>query len=182
MNILKETARNRTLFLDRDGVINHEKEADYIRHVEEFMFYKGALEALKILRQKFDRIIIVTNQRGIGKGLMTHEDLHSIHQYLKEKVEQAGGNIDAFYYAPDLDTDAANRKPNTGMALQAKKDFPSINFEDSIMVGNNLSDMEFGKKMGMKTAFLHTTNPSQGHHETIDFFYPTLLDFAKNIL
>lgn len=182
MNTSKDTERNRTLFLDRDGVINHEKKADYIRNTEEFIFYDGALEAFKILNQQFDRIIIVTNQRGIGRGLMTHEDLDSIHCYLKKEVEQAGGKIDAFYYAPELDSDAVNRKPNTGMALQAKKDFPSIDFKRSIMVGNNLSDMQFGKNMGMKTAFLRTTNPTQDVHESIDCFYPTLLDFAKNIL
>lgn len=182
MNILKEADHEWTLFLDRDGVLNHEKKADYIRHVGEFEWYDGVPEALRILSERFARIIIVTNQRGIGKGLMTHEHLKEIHQHLKQETEAAGGRIDAFYYAPELEPDAVNRKPNTGMALQAKVDFPDINFEKSIMVGNNLSDMHFGKKKGMYTVFLHTTNPAQEEDDCIDVFYPDLLTFAKNIL
>ena len=68
------------------------------------------------------------------------------------------------------------------MGLQAKNDFPAIDFHKSLMVGNNLSDMEFGKNLKMKTVFLSTTNPNQAPHPTIDLIYPTLLDFAKNIL
>lgn len=181
MNFLKEIDNTWTLFLDRDGVINHEKKGDYIRNVAEFEFYDGALEAMRLFSQKFKYIIIVTNQRGIGRGLMTHEDLAAIHAYVKAEVVKAGGKIDAFYYAPEVATDAVNRKPNTGMALHAKKDFPGLVFDKSIMVGNNLSDMQFGKSAGMKTVFLHTTNPDQHEHEAVDLFYPGILDFAKNI-
>lgn len=182
MDFLQEIDRTWTLFLDRDGVINHEKNEDYIRKVDEFVFYDNALLALKFLSKRFDKIIVVTNQRGIGKGLMTHEDLTSIHTFLKNEVEQFGGHIDAFYYAPELESEALNRKPNTGMAIAAKKDFPTIDFQKSIMVGNNLSDMEFGKRMGMKTVFLRTTKPEQTQHPNIDYFHPTLFDFAKNMI
>ena len=65
--------------------------------------------------------------------------------------------IDEIYYAPDLESDAHHRKPNTGMGLQAKQDFPSIDFSKSVMVGNNFSDMDFGKRLGMKTVFVETT-------------------------
>ena len=68
-----------TLFLDRDGVINHEKKADYIRNWEEFAFYDGVLEALELLNDKFGVIVMVTNQKGVGKGLMTVDDLNRIH-------------------------------------------------------------------------------------------------------
>ena len=182
MNILNEIDASWTLFLDRDGVINHEKHADYIKQIDEFMFYDGVLEALQILSRRFKYLIIVTNQRGIGKGLMTHDDLHTIHTMMKVHVLEAGGRIDAIYYAPELASDAINRKPNIGMGLQAKNDFPMIDFHKSIMVGNNLSDMEFGKNLNMKTVFLSTTNPNQAPHPSIDIIYPNLLDFAKNIL
>ncbi|MBK8330229.1 MAG: HAD-IIIA family hydrolase [Bacteroidetes bacterium] len=182
MDVLRELDADWTLFLDRDGVINHEKEADYIKQVDEFIFYEGVLEALQILSVRFKYLFIVTNQRGIGKGLMTHEDLHAIHATMKAQVLKAGGRIDAIYYAPELASDAINRKPNIGMGLQAKNDFPAIDFHKSLMVGNNLSDMEFGKNLKMKTVFLSTTNPNQAPHPFIDLIYPTLLDFAKNIL
>ncbi len=170
-----------TLFLDRDGVINHEKSGDYIRNVEEFQLYDGVLEAFRLLANRFHKIIVVTNQRGVGKGLMSAEDVEQIHAALQQKVNHIGGTIHAFYYAPDLETDAPNRKPNIGMGLQAKREFPTIDFSKSIMIGNNISDMLFGKNLGMRTIFLHTTNPEQGPHSSIDYFYPTLLDFAKTI-
>ena len=181
MNSLNAIGPNWTLFLDRDGVINHEKSGDYIRNVEEFQLYEGVLDAFRLLANRFQKIIVVTNQRGIGKGLMRAEDVEQIHSVLQQKVNQIGGSIHAFFYAPDLETDAPNRKPNIGMGLQAKKAFPSIDFSKSIMIGNNISDMQFGRNLGMQTIFLHTTNPEQGPHPSIDYFYPTLLDFAKSI-
>jgi len=69
-----------TLFLDRDGVINHEKEQDYVYNYDEFIFYDGALEAMKIFTEKFSTIIVATNQRGVSKGLMTEEDLQDLHK------------------------------------------------------------------------------------------------------
>ncbi len=182
MDFLKDIDNTWTLFLDRDGVINFEKKDDYIRNLDEFTLYEGVLEAFKLFANKFHKIIIVTNQRGIGKGLMTHDDLHTIHHHLQKEVTSKGSNIDSFYYAPDLETDAINRKPNTGMAMQAKADHPDIDFAKSIMIGNNISDMLFGKTLGMKTVFLQTTNPQQDVHEAIDEFSPTLLDFAKKII
>ena len=74
-----------TLFLDRDGVINHEKKEDYIRDWSEFKFYEESLAALPLLAQKFNQIIITTNQKGIGKGLMTDADLGLIHQGFKDR-------------------------------------------------------------------------------------------------
>lgn len=168
-----------TLFLDRDGVINYEKENDYIRNKHEFVLYNHVKEAFQIFKKRFQKIIIVTNQRGIGKGYMSHQDLHEIHNYLQELLLE--NRIDAFYYASDIESNAPNRKPNTGMGLQAKKDFPEIDFNKSIMIGNNISDMKFGKTLGMTTLFLTTTNPTQKENELIDFFYQSLYEFAKEL-
>ena len=96
---------NKAIFLDRDGVINVEKNEDYIRNWDEFTFYKESLLALPILASKFKTIVIATNQKGIGKGLMTHEDLGFIHQNMVNKIKEVGGRIDHIYYCPDLDND-----------------------------------------------------------------------------
>jgi len=149
----------RTLFLDRDGVINFEKEADYIHHWDEFQFYPGAAEAIAGLCNLFDLTIIVTNQKGVGKGVTKEEDLDLIHQNMKKAIELAGGSINAIYFCPDTDSNSPDRKPNPGMAFKAKADFPQIDFANSLMVGNNLSDLSFGRNAGMKTAFLRTTKP-----------------------
>lgn len=169
-----------TLFLDRDGVINHEKALDYIYHWEEFVFYDGVLEALKIFAETFETIVITTNQRGIGKGLMTEADLEDIHTKMTAAIEKAGGRIDSIYYCSSLDNHHPSRKPNPGMAWQAKKDFPAIDFNKSIMIGNNISDMDFGKNAGMHTVFVKTTHPQQTYpHPSIDLICNNLLNFAE---
>lgn len=173
---------NWTLFLDRDGVINVEKNEDYVKQWDEFEFYKESLEALPILANKFKTIVITTNQKGIGKGLMTHEDLSTIHQNMVQKIIQVGGRIDHIFYCADLDNNSPNRKPQPGMAFQAKELLPSIHFAESIMVGNRTSDMHFGRNAGLHTVFLATTHPETTFPDpTIDYRFDNLLAFAQAI-
>ena len=169
-----------TLFIDRDGVINHEKKADYIRNWDEFKFYDGVLEAMKIINEKFGVIVMVTNQKGVGKGLMTVSDLDNIHENMLNSVVNNNGRVDKIYYCSDLEDTSPNRKPNAGMAFQAKNDFPTIDFNKSFMVGNKLSDMNFGRNAGVKTVFVATTNPETPFpHPSIDVRFADLLEFAK---
>ncbi|HYE56542.1 MAG TPA: HAD family hydrolase [Chitinophagaceae bacterium] len=169
-----------TLFLDRDGVINHEKYQDYVYHYGEFMFYEGAKDAIRYLSTRFQRIIIITNQRGVGRELMTEDALIAIHNQMLADIEAAGGRIHKIYYCTSTDNLHPNRKPNPGMFHEAKKDFPDIEPSRSIMVGNNLSDMQFGRNAGMHTVFVRTTNPEQTTpHPLIDLAFNDLQAFAK---
>jgi D-glycero-D-manno-heptose 1,7-bisphosphate phosphatase len=171
-----------TLFLDRDGVINHDKDNDYIRNREEFRFYDTTLEAMSILAPLFPRIVVTTNQKGVGKGLMTVADLEGIHQHMLAAIQENGGRIDKIYYCSDLADDSINRKPNPGMAFQAKKDFPAIDLSKSIIVGNRISDMGFGRNAGMHTVFVATTHPETPFPDPlIDLRFSDLLAFAKAI-
>ncbi len=146
-----------TLFLDRDGVINKRLPGTYVTSIEEFDFLPGVLAAIAHFSKLFDTIIVVTNQQGIGKGVMTEAQLLEIHSYMQKSIEAAGGRLDAIYYCPELAKDKLTcRKPNPSMAHQAKADFPKINFKQSIMVGDSVSDMEFGLNLGMKTVFIET--------------------------
>ncbi len=141
-----------TLFLDRDGVINHRIPNDYIKTWEEFRFLPGVLDALGIFSLYFSRIFIVTNQAGIEKGIMTHESLKEIHDQMLEYITYNGGRVDEIYYCPFTAlSDPLCRKPNPGMALEAKKDFPEIKFEKSVMIGDSDSDIVFGNNLGMRT-------------------------------
>jgi histidinol-phosphate phosphatase family protein len=169
-----------TLFLDRDGVINEEKKEDYIRNWAEFKFYTESLLALPLLAQKFSRIIITTNQKGIGKGLMSDADLSNIHAQMTAEIVAVGGRIDAIYYCPDLDNQSPNRKPQPGMAFQATEQYPMIDLNKSIMVGNRMSDMEFGRNAGMLTVYLATTHPEAPFPDTkIDDRFDHLFQFTK---
>jgi D-glycero-D-manno-heptose 1,7-bisphosphate phosphatase len=177
---LKKIDKSWTLFLDRDGVINHEKHQDYVHTWEEFVFYDGVKDAIKIFATRFKYIIIITNQKGVGKGLTKLENLHIIHDNMRNEVEAAGGKIDKIYFCPDLDETSPDRKPNPGMGLQAVKDFGDIDLTKAIMVGNTISDMEFGRNLGVNTIFLPTTRPEVSlTDKRIDASYNSLLDFAK---
>ncbi|HSF44621.1 MAG TPA: HAD-IIIA family hydrolase [Chitinophagaceae bacterium] len=169
-----------TLFLDRDGVINIEKEDDYIRHWDEFYFIDGVLDALPVFARKFGRIVIVTNQKGVGKGLMSEENLAEINTGIHEMVNGAGGRIDKIYYCIALEDSDPYRKPNPGMAYMAKAEFPEIDFNRSLMVGNTMGDMKFGKACGMYTVFIPSGKPMPAiPNPLIDQVFPSLYDLAK---
>jgi histidinol-phosphate phosphatase family protein len=179
---LKQIDNSWTLFLDRDGVINHEKHKDYIHTWDEFVFYDGALEAISIFAKRFNRIVIVTNQKGIGKGVTLLHNLQLIHTNMQKAIEEAGGRVDAIYFSPFLEDDHPYRKPNHGMGLQAAKDIPDIDLSKAIMVGNTMSDMQFGRNLGIKNIFLTTTRPEVDvNDERIDQHFSSLIDFAKAI-
>lgn len=177
LNINKET----TLFLDRDGIINKLRPNDYVKSIDEFCFIDGVLECFVDLSKLFGKVIIVTNQQGIGKGIMTLEDLEKIHKYLTSKVFEFEGRIDQIYFCPSLASENdPNRKPEIGMALQAKKDFPSIDFKNSIMIGDSQSDIDFGKNAGMKTVLIR--NEIGSKLQNADAHFNTLKDFINELI
>jgi D-glycero-alpha-D-manno-heptose 1-phosphate guanylyltransferase len=177
---LKQIDKTWTLFLDRDGVINEERVGEYVLHWGEFIFSKGVLDVFKKLSHRFGRIIVISNQRGVGKGLMNEAALQSIHLEMQREVQIVDGKIDKIYYCTDKENKSFNRKPNPGMALQALNDFPDIDLSKSIMVGNKPTDMKFGRAAGVYTVFVKTTNPDEPFpHPDIDLVFPTLSDFAS---
>lgn len=168
-----------TLFLDRDGVINHKLDNDYVKNPKEFRFLRGVTATIAAFSQIFGKIIVVTNQQGVGKGVMTEQDLTAIHQKMLRGIQKIGGRIDKIYHAPALKAHNSElRKPNTGMGHQAQRDFPEIDFTKSIMVGDSISDMEFGHRLGMKTVFL-SKNKMEESTLNIDFQCGSLLDVLK---
>ncbi len=149
-----------TLFLDRDGVINVRKFGGYITKVSEFEFLSNAKEAIVSLSNFFQLTIVVTNQQGIAKGIMTDRNVLEIHTYMCDQIQQAGGKIDKCYFAPNR-KGAENdmRKPTPVMAELAKMHYPQINFKRCVMVGDTDTDIEFGRNLGMKTVRIKTEEP-----------------------
>lgn len=167
-----------TLFLDRDGVINVRIIDGYVTKIDEFEFLPNVIESFKIFKAKFRRIIIVTNQQGVGKGIMSDEDVKKIHDYMTHEIERHGGKIDMVYYCPQLKFEPDNyRKPSPKMAFLAKNDFPDIDLSRSIMVGDMNSDIEFGRNAGMKTIMIGDNE----HKITPDDKFDSLYEFAKVI-
>ena len=175
-DFLKNIDPSWTLFLDRDGVINKRLVDDYIKRWDEFEFLPGVLESMATFSKLFGRIIIVTNQQGVGRGWMTEEQLKSIHEKMVSHIEKAGGRVDAIYYCTDLKDKPGNcRKPSVEMFENAQKDFPEIVASKSIMAGDSQSDMDFGKKAGMFTVFIG------GNNETANVCFDGLKSFADAV-
>ncbi len=171
--------KNWTLFLDRDGVINKKIDNDYVKQWIEFEFIEGVLDALKFLNTVFGNIIVVTNQQGIGKKLYRKEDLELIHKNMLYEIAYHGGKIDKVYFSPYLKSENhPYRKPGIGMALKAKEDISTINFKESIMVGDSMSDMEFGRNAGMKTIYI---SEEITENDKIDFNFKSLNELVISL-
>ncbi len=173
-----------TLFLDRDGVINKRIPDQYIDDWSDFEFFEGTFQAIKLFSALFERIFIVTNQQGVGKQLMTTQQLEKIHKKMLNQITLNEGRIDKVYTCTALvKENAFCRKPNIGMPLQAKKEFPSINFEQSFMVGDSISDIEMGLRLKMKTVFIKTKPEAQSKINIYPIHgqFDTLIDFARSL-
>ena len=171
-----------TLFLDRDGVINRRTPGDYVRSLDMFEPAAYLGEAMSILSAHFGRIFVVTNQAGIGRGLMTEADLSAVHRLLTDMVRASGGRIDRIFHCPHTkDAGCPCRKPATGMAWQALAEFPDINFENAWMVGDSASDIRFGQALGMHTVLIagKTEEAEELSAMRVDFRFDSLFDFAR---
>ena len=145
----------KTVFLDRDGVINRKMpEGQYVTGWEHFHLLLGVPESIAALNRKGLRVIVVTNQRGIALGLYSSADVEAIHAKLQSVLAESGAHVDGFYFCPHDKRQCNCRKPGPGLFEQAKADFPEITPETSVIIGDSLSDIEFGHNLGMKTVFI----------------------------
>lgn len=144
-------ARRPAVLLDRDGVINRRPpRAEYVRHRGEFHWLPGAREALRTLKQAGFLTILVTNQPGIARQVMTAGELNALHQWLRDEVAAAGGQIDRIYACPHgWDEGCACRKPRPGMLFQAQRDF-HLDLTRTVFIGDDLRDAEAAREAGAR--------------------------------
>ena len=138
-----------TLLLDRDGTINVHLLGDYVKCWKEFEFIPGVLDAMPRLARHFKHIFIVTNQRGIGKGLFSVTDLEDTHRHMTEEIVKYGGRIDGIYYCTSLTDDDIRRKPGRGMFDDILNDYPDVEPSKTLMVGDGDVDEQFAKNCGI---------------------------------
>lgn len=144
-----EKSTKRALFLDRDGVINKLLVNDYVKNWDEFTFCDDVKSDLAQICSYFDYVFVITNQQCIEKGIITSDELDQIHEQMRLGLESFGVNITKIYYCPHLASKLCDcRKPNAGMLIEAKKDFPDLSFEQSYFIGDSDSDIAAAKKVG----------------------------------
>lgn len=139
-----------TLLLDRDGVVNVLRPNDYVKTWSEFEFIPGILDAIAKWSKMVNHIFIVTNQRGVGKGLMTEQDLEQIHRQMLEKIVSVGGRIDKIYYCTAVFNDDYRRKPSPGMFMEILRDYPEADRNRTLMIGDSDSDEQFAVNCGIR--------------------------------
>ncbi len=173
-----------TLFLDRDGVINRRYTGGYLTSWDQFEFLSGAADAIVSLTPVFKRIIVVTNQQGVSKGITTDFEIDHLHYRLKDHIAEAGGKIERIYYCPEHGMYLPKwRKPNTGMPLQAQEDFQDIDFKKSIMVGDFSTDIEMGHRLGMTTVFIKNEKSVwSDDHRKPHYTFPSLWSFSLEVV
>jgi D-glycero-D-manno-heptose 1,7-bisphosphate phosphatase len=146
----------RVVFLDRDGTLNRKAaDGDYVKHPSELELLPGASAAVRRLNQQGVRVVVVTNQRGIALGRMSERDLEAIHLRLAAELARAGATVDAIYHCPHDRGVCTCRKPAPGLFYAARHDRPQIDFRESAVIGDSLSDVEPGVALGMITVLVH---------------------------
>ncbi|WP_198783158.1 D-glycero-beta-D-manno-heptose 1,7-bisphosphate 7-phosphatase [Shewanella putrefaciens] len=152
-------AVNRAVFLDRDGVIN--KDHGYVHQVDDFEYIEGVFEACLALKQMGYKLVVVTNQSGIARGMYSEDQFHSLTEWMDWNFADKGVELDGIYYCPhhaekgigEYKVDCDCRKPKPGMLNDAAK-FLKIDLPQSVMVGDKAEDMQAAKAAGVTTRIL----------------------------
>lgn len=181
---------NKTVFLDRDGTINIEK--NYLFKTEDFEFIKGSDRAIKLLNDHGYKVIVITNQAGVARGFYSEKEVNKLHKYINQKLERIGAHIDGFYFCPHHPVAGIGfykricncRKPNTGLFEKAARDF-NTDIGHSYMIGDNIADIQAGNNFGVRTILVSTGYGKKLREEggvKYDYYTANLLSAAEYIL
>lgn len=181
---MSDTARM-TVFLDRDGTINQEKH--HLSNPDDLELLPGAVAGLRTLKRHGFLLVVVTNQSPIGRGLFDEKRLAEIHDRLAKLLRDEQVEIDGWYYCPHLPDEGCQcRKPEAGLLRQAQHDL-GIDFDTSWIVGDKLSDVQAGRRAGVRTILVATGYGQQQNNlpesaECVDYFVPSLVEAAEAIV
>lgn len=182
------------VFIDRDGTMS--EEVGYVNHISRFKLLENTAAAVKLLNEAGVLAIVATNQAGVARGYFEEPMINKVHEKLKNELAKSGASVDAIYYCPHHPSagkppyraECNCRKPKPGMILKAKDDF-DIDLSRSYMVGDKISDVEFGLKLGLKSVMVMTgygigeyEHQRQDWKVAPDFIADDLLEAVKWII
>ncbi len=174
--------KKRAIFFDRDGIVNVRKFGGYITSIDEFDFNSDFIRLFKFLSNSDYLLILITNQQGIGKGLMSEDDLTNIHEYMQRNLRlKTRRQFDDIFYCPDLAESASlRRKPNPGMILEAIDKW-DVDAENSWMIGDAVTDIEAGKKAGVLTIFISPDGVNKADADYCFTILTEIIDLIKEL-
>ncbi len=181
---------NRAVFIDRDGTINIDK--DYLTDPRDLELIEGSSEAIRIANAIGLKVVVISNQSGVSRGIMTAEQVDSVNSRLVEMLKQSGARVDAVYYCPHHPNygDKVNcecRKPRIGMLLRAKTEF-DLDLAGSFVVGDKWSDVKCGENAGTCTSLVRTGYGESDYQRCIDggikidYLAKNLFDSVSNFI
>tara|TARA_Y100001970_G_scaffold112939_1_gene140946 strand:- start:742 stop:1284 length:543 start_codon:yes stop_codon:yes gene_type:complete len=166
------------IFFDRDGTINY--DPGYIPDVNSFKFFHFTMKALCLFKNVSNEFIIITNQSGVGRGLIEEKNLLLINDFIMKELTENNIPLSKIYYCTDHPRNASKRrKPGTGMFLEASKDF-DINLDNCLMIGDSITDIQPANALGMDTMLVLTGNGEKTYNNLLQKEIPKYV--AKNIL
>lgn len=178
--------KTKAAFIDRDGVINEER--NYVHRISDFVLLPGVIEGLSLLRDAGYLLIVVTNQSGIARGYYGEDAMEHLHDNLRIQLAQNALFLDAIYFCPhhpngivkSLAIECACRKPSPGMLLKAAKEF-DLDLTSSVLVGDKISDVQAGKRAGVgRTVIVESGHKvSQAARSEADIVAANLLSAAQ---
>jgi len=141
-------------FLDRDGTIIHDRPGHYLRRPEKLRLYSRSAQALRLLRRAGFRIVVVSNQSGIGRGYIDYPTLNRIHARFHRVLREGGAKVDAIYFCPHHPDEGCRcRKPSPLLGRRAVREM-GLSLDGAVMIGDKKADIDFGKALGIRTALL----------------------------
>jgi len=180
----------RTVFLDRDGTLNREDKP--VLRPDDLVLLPGAAEAVKRFNEAGIRVVVVTNQAVVARGLCTADDVEAVHERLEEALAKNGAHLDAVYYSPyhpethhgegvpELRRASRCRKPDVGMLMRAVREL-GVDLRSSVLVGNTATDIETARNAGIHGILVEAPTPEPDDQQP-DAWFPTLLDAARVIV
>lgn len=172
---------DKAVFLDRDGTLN--VEVDYLHETDKLVFIDGTFQALRLLKAHAYKLIVISNQSGIGRGYYKKQDVEQLHHYMNAILSRHDAEIDAFYYCPHVEQDECLcRKPHTGLIDRAVAEW-KIDLGQSYMVGDKESDLMTAFNAGCKYALVLSGHPVSEilQDKYKKCLFKNLWDFAQHI-
>jgi D-glycero-D-manno-heptose 1,7-bisphosphate phosphatase len=175
--------RPATVFLDRDGTINVKApEGAYVTRPADVVLLPGAADAVRLLNDAGVEVVVVTNQRGIARGVMSEADYDAVTDALADQLAEQGASWRAVYHCPHEKGICACRKPATGLIDRARAELPGLDLAGAVLVGDGDSDVESGRRAGLRSVLLADPSGPRAQASPADHVAPTLLDAVRWII